>query len=120
MTTAKTPEEIVEAFWLGKLAIAEIRAYGEQCASQALAEQRVSKPVEPTKLEMVARAISPLVPGCGGAICLYTPLSECVCGKITRAAIEALRFPVKGDFADAPLRDFNAVLQIILNEKQMV
>jgi hypothetical protein len=48
---------------------------------------------EPEMIERVARAISPLVSECAGATCVFTPLPECLCGRIARAAIEAMREP---------------------------
>jgi hypothetical protein len=44
-------------------------------------------------IERVARAISSHVPGCAGATCVFTPITECVCGRIARAAIAAMREP---------------------------
>jgi hypothetical protein len=44
-------------------------------------------------IERVTRAISVKVPNCAGATCVFTPISECTCGLIARAAIAAMREP---------------------------
>jgi hypothetical protein len=43
--------------------------------------------------ERIVRAISIEVPTCAGVVCVFTPLTECTCGKIVKGALAAMREP---------------------------
>lgn len=53
-------------------------------------------------VERVARAISTEVPTCYGATCVFTPLTECACGKIAARAILAMREPTDAMISRCP------------------